>query len=882
MMNHETRDSAAGDRLFELLGQWQEAREEGNPQPIREFYAQEPFATDTLLARLSKLADDIDDCDKGLLRLFGESQLPTIPGLKVEEIIGQGGMGVVYKARDEELGREVAVKMVSGGPLVSESMRERFESEARAVAQLQHPNIAEVHAADTIDELPYIVMEFIPGGTLADNIGRQPQPPRQAATLLVKLADAVEFSHQEGIIHRDLKPGNVLLTSRGEPKITDFGLAKWIDRDSSSTKTGELIGTPSYMAPEQTGHRTQSIDPASDVYGLGAILYEMLTGRPPFDTPDPIQTTILVRSEEPVSPRRLQPTIPRDLETICLQCLEKSPQRRYASAAELGADLTRFLNGEPIIARPVGRVERLWKWAKRRPAVATAVVATALIFSGVLLGAVYHSREMTIALHETVQERDRANREANVARLERDRATSAEQKEKKARGYAEDVFDWSITSLGQLENTLRFDEEFPKDARYAHLHQTLLAISTRHYQKIAALKRDDVKDYPALQSLRGDAHWLLGVVQVRLAYGAGEGLREKRHLEDALTHFAEMQKTCKDLADRDPANRKKYQYRFAWSFGWMGHVLHRLNRFDDAILACDRAIALLKLSAHDQAPVKLGACYLERAVIAAKQGDQLVAREYLEMAIATLDKAPSSDDAFVENDRQFYRRIRVNEIADEFANARSYRNAATMYERLSASDPRNLMYPYDIAVCYLAAGDVASYDRLRIQLLKEWGTSDDTARLERLCFTFAPYPLVTLSNEQQSTLLKVADKLRHRGEREKHDWTVRAAGALYFRLGEARRDAGLLSKAIECLTKLNEDHRRGWDWCLLAMSYYRGTTSRERAHQAMSRAEEWILKEKHLGWNERIETERLLADARSMIRAPKEAPKAVSGVQPVR
>lgn len=341
--------------------------------------------------------------------------LPEIDGYEFVDVLGRGGMGVVYRAKDVNLERDVAIKMVLAGSIAGSSMRDRFDSEARAVAQLQHTHIAQLYTASTFESRPYFVMEYVSGGTLAHRIRGNPLSPRDAAAMIVKLAEGVDFSHRQGIIHRDLKPGNVLLTEAGEPKIADFGLAKWIDSDSGSTKTGDIIGTPSYMAPEQAGGVVRNIGPPCDIYALGAILYELLTGRPPFRTPEPLQTVMLVLSEDPVPPRKLQPTVSRDLETICLKCLEKSPDKRYETAGALAADLQRFLRDEPIIARPVGRVERLAKWVKRRPATATIVALVFLGLVGALAGAVYHSRQMEDALAETESQRDKFQRERDRA-----------------------------------------------------------------------------------------------------------------------------------------------------------------------------------------------------------------------------------------------------------------------------------------------------------------------------------------------------------------------------------------------------------------------------------------------------------------------------------
>jgi tetratricopeptide (TPR) repeat protein/tRNA A-37 threonylcarbamoyl transferase component Bud32 len=326
-----------------------------------------------------------------------------VPGYQILGFLGRGGMGVVYKARQTKLNRLVALKMILGGSYAGEQELARFRNEAEAVARLQHPNIVQIHEVGEQNGLPYFSLELVDGGTLAQQLASTPQPSRAAAQLVETLAWAVHAAHQRGIIHRDLKPANVLLTKDGIPKITDFGLAKLIGQEVGQTQTGAVVGTPSYMAPEQAAGRTKEISLLVDVYALGAILYEMLTGRPPFQGESTFDTLGQVRFQEPVPPRRLHPKVPRDLETICLKCLQKEPRKRYASAAELADDLRRFLAGEPILARPASLWERGTKWAKRRPAVAALLgvsgvaVLTVLIVVSVMNARLKQQRDYAVA-----------------------------------------------------------------------------------------------------------------------------------------------------------------------------------------------------------------------------------------------------------------------------------------------------------------------------------------------------------------------------------------------------------------------------------------------------------------------------------------------------
>jgi serine/threonine-protein kinase len=311
--------------------------------------------------------------------------LPQIQGHEVQELIGHGGVGVVYKAWHLRLQRPVAVKTLLAGAYAQPRELERFLREAETVASLRHPNVVQVHEAGDVDGRPYFTMEFIDGGSLAQKLIGTPQPPRQAAVLVASVAEAVHAAHQRGIVHRDLKPGNVLLTSDGTPKLSDFGLARRLESPAGLTQTGVPVGTPSYMAPEQAEGRSHHVGPAADTYALGAILYELLTGRAPFRAETAVETLQQAVSRDPVPPSRLNSAVPRDVETICLKCLEKDPQRRYPSAAALAEDLQRFQRNEPIVARPVGPLGRTVRLIRRHPAEA-ALVATALALIGLAVG----------------------------------------------------------------------------------------------------------------------------------------------------------------------------------------------------------------------------------------------------------------------------------------------------------------------------------------------------------------------------------------------------------------------------------------------------------------------------------------------------------------
>jgi WD40 repeat protein len=341
-----------------------------------------------------------------------DSQQPDIAGYEILGELGRGGMGVVYRAWQIGLRRLVALKMIRDRALATSQELARFPVEAEALARLQHPNIVQIYDIGEHGGLPYFSFELVHGGSLEQKLAGTPLPAVPAARLVETLAQAVHYAHERGIVHRDLKPANVLLTTDGMPKITDFGLAKLlIGAGVEQTQSGAVVGTASYMAPEQAGGKTKNIGPAADVYALGAILYETLTGRPPFRADTPLETLFQVQSQDPVSVVRLQPNVPRDLNTICLKCLQKESYKRYPSALALAEDLRRFLAGEPIEARPIRLWERGVKWAKRRPALAGLVGVTIVAFLTLLVGGAWFTLELRA-------ERNHAQKQEEIAKQE--------------------------------------------------------------------------------------------------------------------------------------------------------------------------------------------------------------------------------------------------------------------------------------------------------------------------------------------------------------------------------------------------------------------------------------------------------------------------------
>ncbi len=313
------------------------------------------------------------------------------------EEIGRGGMGVVHKARQTSLNRTVALKLLLFSAASNPDHVKRFRTEASAAASLQHPNIVAIHEVGVHQDQHYLAMDFVEGQSLARAVAAGPLPSHQAARYIQIVAEAIEYAHRRGILHRDLKPSNILIDSSDQPRVTDFGLAKRLEGDSSLTLSGQVLGSPNYMPPEQADARCGKVGRYSDVYALGATLYHLVTGRAPFVAATIAETLQQVRDVEPVSPTILNPHVARDLKTICLKCLEKEPARRYQMAQELADDLSRWLRKEPILARPIGPAGKAWRWCRRKPLVASLIGAIAIALLIGLTGVLWQGRQARAA-----------------------------------------------------------------------------------------------------------------------------------------------------------------------------------------------------------------------------------------------------------------------------------------------------------------------------------------------------------------------------------------------------------------------------------------------------------------------------------------------------
>jgi tetratricopeptide (TPR) repeat protein len=522
------------------------------------------------------------------VRYFGDYE--------IREVLGRGGMGIVYSARQVSLDRPVALKMIRVGTLADEAELRRFQNEAESIARFDHSGIVPIYEVGEHDGQRYFSMKLIAGGSLADRLAAYKDDPRAAAVLLADVAEAVHHAHMRGILHRDLKPANILVNAEGQPHVTDFGLARRVEAGSDITLSGAILGTPSYMAPEQASGRRGLITTATDVYGLGAILYALLTGQAPFVGDSVADTLEMVREQPPQRPRKLNTKAPRDLEVICLKCLEKDPTRRYTSAQAVADDLRSWLESRPIVARPVGVVTRTWLWCRRKPAVAalTAAVAAAVVggTAAVIVVQTLANRDLTVALKRGNAARDDASNQATLAQeaIQSFYTGISEDvilRRPELEGLRKRLLGTALSFYQKLGDSLESPHWLGKDAgRMRSLawsldHVALLQALLGNRDEAIRTRRKAVEVFDALPGRLG----ALAAAEARLVLGNLQ--RQAGHPDDALLSLREA------LARFERLNTEgTYEAKVALALADLGRLLGDTGHVDEARQALERARAI--------------------------------------------------------------------------------------------------------------------------------------------------------------------------------------------------------------------------------------------------------------------------------------------------
>ncbi len=550
---------------------------------------------------------------------------PEIPGYRIDRVLGRGGMGIVYLAHQLGIERPVALKMIIGGKFASEATIERFLAEGRAVGKLQHENIVRIYDSGWFKDMPYFSLEFIDGPSLSDKIRGEPLEPLEAATLGVSLSQALHYAHESGIVHRDLKPANVLVTQAGVAKVTDFGLAKLEDEQNAYSQTGDVVGTPGYMAPEQA-RGEKSVSVPADVYGLGAILYCMLSGRPPFVAAKASDTLLQVLTQEAIPVGKLQPSIPRDLETICMKCLEKEPEKRYASAQELAAELQRFINGEPIMARPVTRVERAWRWAKRKPVIA-GLSATAALLAGILMiggpavALVINQQKSAIATAKQAADDNalKAQKAQGVAELNEKRAEENAEEAKKNAEAAQQQQMQAIDAIKSL--VFQVQREMTDRPRLQGIRKAILDVARDGLKRMEA----SGTDVHARNIIQASIHRRLGDINLELG-SAESAQREYQKGLDVLNSL------------NDENQLKNARHNLSTIYDLLGQSLRKQGKLAEAEkywkLCLEQRRAWAQESNNNLDVLQNVAATLGKLdVLSREQGRLKDARSYLEEAL---------------------------------------------------------------------------------------------------------------------------------------------------------------------------------------------------------------------------------------------------------
>ncbi|MDA1049622.1 MAG: serine/threonine-protein kinase [Planctomycetota bacterium] len=663
--------------------------------------ARDPHATITNLAAIP-LAPQAT-------KIFGDYE--------ILETIAKGGMGVVYKARQRKLNRIVALKMILAGQFADQGDIDRFYAEAQAAAHLRHPNIVGIHEVGECEGQHYFSMEYIEGKSLGDLVREHPLAPRNAAKFVKTVSEAMHYAHEEGVLHRDLKPSNVLVDENDVPLVTDFGLAKRTAEQSQLTVAGTVLGTPSYMPPEQASGKLDQISVRSDVYSLGAILYELITGKPPFGAANPWETIKQVLSNEPVSPRLLNSGVPADLETICLKCLQKDQVRRYQSAQDLAEELQRFLAGEPILARPIGIVERSLRWCYRNPWPTAALGV-------LLLGVVGTSAGLKIA-RDAQHEAEIAQSEAEMSRDQLLDAINKlftawsdvtlinepgfEDVRKELLATASDLYEQMGTQLGaDPKIQKRLGESYFRLGRLMFNFQSY-DNSRKSLEKGLKIQRELDAASPGeeepLHAL-GESLNLYGNVLEVTATGPNNAPNEsQKHLEEAEGVYEDVIEKRQKLADAIP-DKPEYKRQLLNSRMNHGMVQQRMGRSLD-----DHGDRLFDEGGREEAEASYRAA--EKFYEVARRRVELVQPARHELLERLAESSGIRDDVVHDLAQGYYNLAKLTKRLGDYVATDEYLAAAVgEFDTLLDEYPKHLEYQYDQAACWMLVGEAKFEQRL--------------------------------------------------------------------------------------------------------------------------------------------------------------------------
>jgi eukaryotic-like serine/threonine-protein kinase len=804
----------------------------------------------------------VDDPDRTLLPTavvtVGATQ--RIAGYEILGVLGSGGMGIVYKARQERLDRFVALKMIRAGAGARPEDLARFEAEAKAVAAIEHNNIIKIFDVGDQEGLPYLSLEYLSGGSLANKIGGKPQPADEAARIVEVLANAMHVAHQHNVIHRDLKPANVLLAADGTLKITDFGLVKRLESDSGQTRTGSILGTPSYMAPEQARGEGQTVGPPADQYSLGAILYELLTGRPPFQGTSVIETLDMVQNREPVAPSQFQPNTPRDLETICLKCLEKDIARRYPDVLALAEDLRRFRAGEKTVARPVSDPERLWRWCKRNRRVAKLSAAVALLLlivaAGSAIAAVVVGRQNTL-LAEANRLADEKRQEAERKRQEAVAAARAANEQNRIAVDAEvelvRLLDGKLRDVPVIENErepmldkaitrlkdaaramtdLRRDVEWaPEDEGHnwrslarAHQAQARVSVSRNKVSEAVGEFRQVEEIIARLAAADpGDLNLQVNLLRTQreLGYVSMYRVGDSKMAQEYFRRAIEI---CQACLAKKPDN-DVFKSELASSLGQLagsefelGHLAEARELYRKEIDA--RASLSPAMANQWDCRRELAGLYSQLGSVNARAGDRDEAQRYYDQCAELREQfARERPDAWsVQNDLglsyNHQASMRFPLGRDAKAAIEFHRKALAVFRKRAQADPSDLdnkrtlgITLYYEATCVLHSGDKIGADAGYHECLKIFRELANEPMVKK---PQAELMLALARCGEHAKAAEIAEKLVETPPKDEGLYVESARGfalAAAAAAGDAGRVQHYIDRALECL---REAKKRGW------------------------------------------------------------------------